>query len=95
MILPIRSRVLQYLSTVDQACADDVMEALKVEYGDESQYKKTNFIDHLLNLEANGLIDQVSYDQDSKGELRIYYKINDYGIGTINRYLPKKWRVNA
>lgn len=91
-LLPVRSRTLYFMSTVDKASVDEVMTALKAEYGAERQFKKSNFADHLLNLHANGLLDEVSYEVDESGELRIYYKINDEGINTINRYLPKKWR---
>ena len=92
-LLPIRSRALHYISTVEKASIDNVMEGLKAEYGTERQFTKTNFADHLMNLHANGLIDEVSYDLDKDGQLRIFYKISDDGINTINRYLPKKWHV--
>ena len=38
--LPLRFRVLHYISTVDKACADDIMKALKPEYGTEKQFTK-------------------------------------------------------
>lgn len=90
--LPIRSRVLHYMSTVKRASIKDAMEALKAEYGSERQFTKANFLDHMLSLAANGLLDEVSYDLDENSELRMYYSINDEGINTINKYLPKEWR---
>jgi len=93
-LLPVRSRTLHYFSSVKEACADDVMEGLKPEYGTERQYKKSNFVDHLLNLEANGLLDETRCDVDKNGELRVFYKLNDEGVNTINKYLPKKWHLN-
>jgi DNA-binding transcriptional ArsR family regulator len=92
-LLPIRSRTLHFVSTMDKVCVDDLIKGLKADYGNERQFTKTNFSNHLLNLEANGLLDEVNYDLDKDGQLRVYYKINDEGINTVNRYLPKKWRI--
>lgn len=91
-LLPIRTRVLHYMSLVEYGDAELVMEALKAEYGGERQFTKKNFIDHMLSLKANGLIDEVSYHTDGDGELRIFYRINDEGRSTVQRFLPKKWR---
>jgi len=90
-LLPIRSRVLLFMSTVKQANIDDAMDALKSEYGEERQFTRKNFLDHMLSLQANGLIDEVSYELDANGELCMYYAINEEGTRTINKYLPKKW----
>lgn len=91
-LLPIRTRVLHFMSTVNQADITEVMEGLKGEYGSERQFTKANFVDHMLSLKANGLIDEVSYNLEADGELCIYYKINEEGINTIQKYIPKKWR---
>lgn len=91
-LLPIRTRVLHFMSSVKQADIGLVMDGLKNEYGNERQFTKANFIDHMLSLKANGLIDEVSYDMDEKGELCIFYKINDEGRSTIQKFLPKKWK---
>ncbi|CAH8770878.1 hypothetical protein [Paenibacillus dendritiformis] len=93
-LLPIRSRVLLFMSTVQQANIDDAMDALKSEYGGERQFTRANFLDHMLSLQANGLIDEVHYELDANGELCMYYAINNEGIHTINKYLPKKWTQN-
>lgn len=91
-LLPIRTRVLHFMSSVKQADITEVMEGLKEEYGNERQFTKTNFVDHMLSLKANGLIDEVSYNLATDGSLCIYYKINEEGINTIKKYIPKKWR---
>ncbi|WP_232699596.1 hypothetical protein [Brevibacillus daliensis] len=93
-LLPIRSRVLLFMSTVQQANIDDAMNALKSEYGEEGQFTRENFLDHMLSLQANGLIDEVHYELNANGELCMYYAINDEGNRTINKYLPKKWAQN-
>lgn len=88
-LLPIRFAVLNHLYQVPEGNVEDIMEALRSTYGHEGQFKKKRFIDHVMSLEANGLIDTVGYELDDLGELSIRYKINDEGIHHIKKYLPK------
>ena len=89
--LPLRFRVLHYISTVDKASADEIMKALKPEYGTEKQFTKKVFVDHLLDMKANFIIDDNDVALDNKGELVIYYSINDEGRRLLKKYLPKRW----
>lgn len=91
-ILPLRFRMLHYISTIDKTCADDIMKALKAEYGTEKQFTKEVFIEHLLDMKANFVIDDNDVMLDDKGELVIYYSINEEGIRLLKKYLPKEWQ---
>ncbi|GAB6158182.1 hypothetical protein JCM39194_13820 [Desulfotomaculum varum] len=91
-ILPLRFRILHYLSTVDKACVDEVMKALEPEYGTEKQFKKEVFLDHLLDMKANFIIDDNDAVINDKGELVIYYSINEEGKTLLKKYLPKWWQ---
>jgi DNA-binding PadR family transcriptional regulator len=93
-LLPLRFRILHYISTVDKTCADDIMKALKAEYGTEKQFAKEVFMDHLLDMKANFIIDDNDVVLDDKGELVIYYSINDEGRTLLKKYLPKGWHQN-
>ncbi|MBL1224666.1 hypothetical protein [Enterococcus sp. BWR-S5] len=93
MLLPIRSRVLHYIAVTGVSTVDSVMEGLKEEYGTERQFTQPNFVEHMLSLKENGLIDEISYDLDENNQLQIEYNINEEGINTINKYLPKKWHL--
>jgi DNA-binding PadR family transcriptional regulator len=90
-VLPLRFRMLHYISTVDKTCADDIMAALKPEYGAEKQFAKAVFIEHLLDMKANFVIDDHDVMLNSKGELIIYYSINEEGKRLLAKYLPKSW----
>lgn len=90
-LLPLRFRMLHYISTVDKTCVDDIMEALKPEYGTEKQFTKDVFSEHLLDMKANFVIDDHDVILDSKGELVIYYSINEEGKRLLAKYLPKSW----
>ena len=89
--LPLRFRILHYISTVDKTSADEVMKALASEYGTEKQFRKAVFVDHLLDMKANFVIDDNDVMLDDKGELLIYYSINEDGQRLLNKYLPKRW----
>lgn len=88
-LLPVRTAVLKYLFDKKVGDVNEIMKALKSMYGAEKQFTKARFIDHVMSLEANGLINEVGYDLDEKGELRVRYQINDDGISTINKYVLK------
>ncbi|CCO07717.1 hypothetical protein [Desulforamulus hydrothermalis] len=91
-ILPLRFRILHHLSTVDKASVDEVMKALEPEYGTEKQFKKEVFLDHLLDMKANFIIDDNEAVINDKGELVIYYSINEEGRTLLKKYLPKWWQ---
>lgn len=90
-LLPLRFRMLHYISTVDKTCANDIMKALEPEYGTEKQFRKEVFVEHLLDLKANFVIDDNEVAVDDKGELVVYYSINDEGRRLLKKYLPKSW----
>lgn len=90
-LLPLRFRMLHYISTVDKTCVNDIMAALKPEYGTEKQFTKDVFSEHLLDMKANFVIDDHDVMLDSKGELVIYYSINEEGKRLLAKYLPKSW----
>ncbi|HHX66837.1 MAG: hypothetical protein WAO56_05060 [Miniphocaeibacter sp.] len=90
MLLPARTAVLKYLYNVEKADVSEIMEKLKNDYGNEGQFTKDMFLEHLMALEANELIELVNYELDNNGELAIYYSINDEGKNTIEKYILKK-----
>ncbi|WP_394523632.1 hypothetical protein [Lacrimispora sp. JR3] len=92
MLLPARTAVLNYLYGVKNADVDQIMEALKPLYGGERQFTKERYMDHVMSLEANGMVNLSSYDLDKNGELRMCYEINDEGRSAVDKYVDKKYR---
>lgn len=86
-MLPLNYAILKYFTTVEEACADDVINALKPEYGSFKALKKKAVIDALMTAEANGLIEESRFDLDEKGELRVFYHAHEEGAATINAYI--------
>lgn len=84
---PLNYAILKYFTKVKDACADDVINALKGEYGNYKALSKKAVINALMTAEANGLIEETRFDLDSKGELRVYYHAHKEGAETINKYI--------
>ncbi len=91
-MLPARTAVLNHICKVGEASINEIMEALKPEYGHEKQFNKTLYLDHVLSLEANGLIAMSTYSLDEKNELDLSYKIVDDGRSAVEKYVPKQYR---
>ena len=86
--------MLNYLYGVKSADIKEIMEALKPQYGGERQFTKARYLDHVMSLEANGLLTLKSYELDGDGELSLRYAINPDGKTAVEKYVPKKYRRN-
>ncbi|MET3644547.1 hypothetical protein [Streptococcus gallinaceus] len=91
-LLPARTAVLNYMSTVEKADVHQVMEALRSQYGTEKQFTVPLFLEHLMSLECNGYVEQVGYDLDEQQKLRIFYKINADGLDAVNKYIAAEYK---
>ncbi|ATD55749.1 hypothetical protein [Clostridium chauvoei] len=84
---PLNYAILKYFTTVKEACADDVINALKDVYGNFKALNKKDVITALMTAEANGLLEETRFDMDINGELRVYYHAPEEGAATINKYI--------
>lgn len=84
---PLNFAILKHFTKVNEACADDVIEALKPEYGDFKALKKAAVVEAIMTGEANGLLEETRFDLDAKGEVRVYYRAHEEGAATINSYI--------
>jgi DNA-binding PadR family transcriptional regulator len=84
---PLNYAILKYFTKVDEACAEDVIEALKGEYGNFKALKRDAVITALMTAEANGLLEETRFELDQTGVLRIYYHAHEEGAATINKYI--------
>lgn len=84
---PLNYAILKYFVTVKEASADDVIEALKGQYGNFKGLRKPAVTEAIMTAEANGLLEETRFDLDKKGELRVYYHAHKEGADTINSYI--------
>ncbi len=91
-MLPARTAVLNHLYKVNESSIEEIMEVLKPHYGSEGQFTYDMFLEHVLSLEANGLVEMVNYSLGKNDKLVLIYKINDDGRATVEKYVPSKYR---
>ena len=84
---PLNYAILKYFTKVNEACAEDVIEALKGDYGKYKALKRDAVISALMTAEANGLLEETRFEMDDTENLRVYYHANEEGADTINKYI--------
>lgn len=84
---PLNYAILKYFTKVEEACAEDVIEALKGEYGNFKALNRKDVISALMTAEANSLLEETRFEMDQSGVLRIYYHAHEDGAATINKYI--------
>lgn len=84
---PLNYAILKYFTKVDEACAEDVIVALKGEYGTFKALNRKDVLNSLLTAEANGLLEETKFELDKSNELRIYYRAHKEGAEAINKYI--------
>ncbi|BCS95524.1 hypothetical protein DSLASN_11560 [Desulfoluna limicola] len=84
---PLNYAILKHFTKVEEACADDVMAALKGEYSHFKAFTKGGVISAIMTAEANGLLEETRFDMDASNELRVYYRAHEEGAETINHYI--------
>lgn len=85
---PLNQAILKYMTTVNEACADDVLRALKGDYSSFRAFNRADVLNALLTAEANGLLEESRYDLDDEGQVRMFFRAHAEGAATISRYIP-------
>ncbi len=84
---PLNYAILKYFTKVKEACTEDVIEALKGEYGNFRALKRAAVLEAIMTAEANGLLEETRFEMGSDGQLRVYYRAHEEGAATINKYI--------
>ena len=84
---PLNFAMLKYMTTVNEACTEDVLCALKDGYSSFRAFNKSDVLNALLTAEANGLLEESRYDLDDEGQVRMFFRAHAEGAATINRYI--------
>lgn len=88
MLLPTRMAVLNYIYLHGESNVEQVMAGLKTDYGNEKQFNAEMYLEHLMALEANGLLKLSKYELDDQNELLLSYAITDEGKAAVDTYIP-------
>ena len=84
---PLNFAILKYMTTVNEACTEDVLCALKDGYSSFRAFNKSDVLNALLTAEANRLLEESRYDLDDEGQVRMFFRAHAEGAATINRYI--------
>ncbi|EOS80917.1 hypothetical protein C817_01253 [Dorea sp. 5-2] len=84
---PLNYAILKYMTEVPSACAADVINALKEDYGNYKMLKHEAVLESLMTAEANGLLEKERYELDKDQNVHIYYKVTEYGTNMIHQYI--------
>lgn len=84
---PLNFAILKYFTRVKEACVEDIIEALKGEYGSFKALNPEGVLNALMTAEANGLLEEHRLELDNAGALKIYYRAHKEGADTINKYI--------
>ncbi|MFD1902172.1 hypothetical protein [Enterococcus termitis] len=93
MLLPSRTAVLNQMYDQRELDVKKIMEELKPQYGNEKQFNEKLYLEHLMALEANGLVELTNYCLDEQEELVMSYKITDEGRSTVEKYVDQAYRL--
>jgi len=87
MKLPLNLAIIKYFTTVKEACAEDVMEALKKEYHGFRMLNPKAIYETLFTAEINGFLKETRYELDGDN-LKVFYHAPEEGRTIINKYIP-------
>lgn len=84
---PLNYAILKYMTRAGEVSTDEVMAALKDQYGSFKAFNKKDVLTALMTAEVNGLIEETRYDLDGNDEVRVFFRAHSDGAATINRYI--------
>ena len=84
---PLNYAILLYFTKHEEGDADSVIAELESEYGNYRAFKKNSVIESLMTSKENGILEEVRTELVGDDELRVWYKLSDYGSDLIKRFL--------
>lgn len=83
---PLNFAILDHMTTVPEACAEDVVEALAGTYGTFRALTVESVRTALLTAAVNGLLEESRCELDDERNLRLYFRAHPEGAATIIKY---------
>lgn len=88
--LPMRFRILHIISENAGITADEIMNHLEPEYGNEGQFRLSVIREHLASMRAVGLIEDRAFSLGKDNSLIQNVQVTDFGTSRLS-FLPKSW----
>lgn len=85
---PLNYEILIYFLNVNNACAEDILNALEQNYGNRRDFTLKNISETLMTAKVNGILEETHYNSvNNEDEISIYYRLSEEGKAIINKYL--------
>ena len=84
---PLNYAILLYFTEHEEGDADSITSELEPEYGRYRAFKKKGVIEALMTSKENGILEDVRSELADNDELRVWYRLTDYGEDLIKRFL--------
>ena len=88
-LMPLYYAIMKHFMDGQEYAAQDVIDALKPDYDDYKLLTRKDVEEALDTAKENGLLDESGCDLDESEQLRIYYRVNEFGRDMIDRYIGK------
>ena len=88
-LIPLYYAIMKEFTDGEEHDALGVIAALEPDYGGYKLLTRKDVEEALDTAKENGLIDESGCDLDEDGNLRIRYRINEFGADMIERYIGK------
>ena len=87
MKLPLNYAIMLYFTKHGEGDADSIMEELRPEYGGYRMFKKRGVTESLMTAKENGILEEVRTELAEGDELRVWYKLTEYGTDLVKKFL--------
>lgn len=84
---PLYYAIVRHFSNDVTDCADGVMKALAPDYRTYKLFTKKDVEEALATAKENGILDEVCFDISDCGDVRVFYRANDFGRDLMRRYI--------
>lgn len=84
---PLYYAIIRHFEGGAEDDAEGVVRALSADYGGYKLLARPDVEEALATARENGLLDETRCDLDEGGDLRIYYRMTDFGADMMQRYL--------
>lgn len=86
-LMPLYYAIVKQFMDGNEYDASEIVRVLEPNYGGYRLLTRRGVEEALATAKENGLLDESRYDVDDAGDLRVFYRVNEFGREMIDRYI--------
>ena len=86
-LMPLYYAIVKQFMDGNEYDASEIVRVLEPNYGGYRLLTRRGVEEALATAKENGLLDESHYDVDDADDLRVFYRVNDFGREMIDRYI--------